>query len=282
MLPLTFLSSPGGEKIASQKLRLYQMVVMLQAQLKHPVTIDELSRPSVVICPKFTMMRETETIKRLYEEGKHYLVSDIVDSDLYKDEIFNYCHAHIAAGYAQGQQLKKITDKPVYVIPHGLDQELYIPEFKQYPVWRLGYIGSTLNTKWLQEFGILYYDPYKNDKWFYGIAQLNLHWCVRECVKPEKPFTKGIMAGFSHSPAVLLRGDSDARYWLPDDYPLYCDDNIESAAKALDYARSAWGTPEWQSLVEPFEKAHEKVMPENLSKFYLDMLEQISEMAIEH
>lgn len=142
-------------------------------------------------------------------------------------------------------------DKAIAIIPHHFDTRIkQFPQLKSKEL-NIGYFGSPYQDKYLQS------PPPELDVYFnLQIEELNIktqeynvHFSHRSPKLKDfylKPATKLAIASISNS-AFLTSKDYSVIEYLPDDYPLFVDEN--NFNEKFELIKSKFNTPEWGDYV---------------------------------
>lgn len=172
-------------------------------------------------------------------------------------------------------RVREITSAEVVALPHNIDTHFYtIPQDKN-TAFSIGYGGNIYNNEFFAKPPPLLEingQGHTDDV----VRFCKYHSCHFSHRKSDtvdyklKPASKVIVASVCESPIVCSRDWSNLDL-LPDDYPLYVSDDRSDVEEKIEYAKSIFGTPKWQELLDIAKEVVNKTTLEGLENTYTTM-----------
>ena len=199
-----------------------------------------------IVLTKGALLEITIDQIKYLRDNNLFLAADYVDGQ-YRQDIHRYIDVYLASSIKSYINYKgKFQDKHVFRLDHIVDPRLKSNTNKNL---KIGYFGELINAKFKDElkneidFVSIDTAKFQNDEWHESLTEYSVHYSVRQ-EKPwdgYNPFLKGFTA--AHCNAVLLtnRDESDAKYFLPPDYPYFVEKDPDSIKKAIENLQSNWG-----------------------------------------
>jgi len=122
------------------------------------------------------------------------------------------------------------------------------------PVHPFAYVGEPSNLRLPAaaqgRVNVVKVDTKQADSWWLtAVSDLRCHYAIRSGKSEDgfKPFLKGFTAARLKVPIVIQRGDHDADYFLPSDYPYFVEPNAsdDDIMEMLDYVDATYRTSVW-------------------------------------
>jgi hypothetical protein len=138
----------------------------------------------------------------------------------------------------------------------------------------LGYLGLSRSLSlWGQLPGVEYVD----NGYFEAGKRFNCHLSVREPGREflYKPNCKVSTAAACEANLITTRDESTVEL-LGEDYPFYCEPERGSILEAIERARAAFGTPEWQRGLERIRQVRETTSMDRVLDGYEALLHRLS------
>lgn len=182
----------------------------------------------------------------------------------------NFVRDYLSSYYSKGNQS--------IIAPHQYDDNFNktsIPKDRKFKIFYGGsmYSNPILDNppKWLQldKSG-------HTDSVFNTLLESPIHFNHRVSNTRDfifKPTTKLSSAAACESPIISSKDKSYIDY-LPDDYPLFVENSLESVEEKYELVKEWWGTKKWSELLDIMKEIKEKTSPLVISKLYLNYLNQ--------
>ena len=88
-----------------------------------------------------------------------------------------------------------------------------------------------------------------------------------------KPFTKGFTAAHCSSPILTDRGESDAEFYLPDDYPFFLPaGSWNEVSDAIKQIRGEFAGKSWRYAVDVMREVRDKSSSDHIANEFKTML----------
>jgi hypothetical protein len=88
-----------------------------------------------------------------------------------------------------------------------------------------------------------------------------------------KPFTKGFTAAHCLSPILTERSESDAQFYLPDDYPFFLPGGSWNEVRdAMMRIRGEFGGKSWRYAVDVMRDVRDKSSADHIANEFKTML----------
>ncbi len=228
---------------------------------------------SILILTKgFLKQACPDELAQLKERG-NIICADYVD-DPVRAELHEYLDAYIAASITQFIHYSgRYADKLIHLITHHADPRLAgIRGPEDY--CNIGYFGEIVNARYAHELqGLVDFSltntQVSDASWIPKLRHCNVHYAVREPDSTEgfKPFLKGFTAAQCHSNLIVLKDESDARYYLGSDYPYILKDGaLESVLEMIDRVKESFGGSEWRRGLEMMESVRQRCSAPQIEK----------------
>jgi hypothetical protein len=240
---------------------------------------------SILIISKWLALTLTkEQANKLKSQGNK-IIFDMVDTniDQHRTDIADLVIAS-SEGIANDYQ-KIINRDRVIVIDHHVDPR--VQALRHHPIsqFKLGYFGEKENAyftdKIAQKVDIFSIDTssQRNNEWINSLNKYNIHYSIRRTNDrySYKPFLKGFTAAYCDSNIVVHEGDSEAIYWLGDDYPFIIRGPINESniLNSLDKFRGMFNTKEWYDGLKKMKEIKEKINDRHVAIQFEAMLRKV-------
>ena len=161
-------------------------------------------------------------------------------------------------------------------LPHNLDEHFYSIEQPKNTEFTIGYGGSIYDNEFFVNKPVDYLDINGQGHTDDVVRFCKKHTCHFSHRKSDtidfmlKPASKVIVASVCESPIVCSRDWSNLDL-LPDDYPLYVNDDKEDVVDKIEYAKSIFGTPKWKELLDIGKNIVERTSLPGLESMYTEV-----------
>jgi hypothetical protein len=207
----------------------------------------------------------------------------------------------------------RFPDKPVHLVTHAVDQRLpvFVPPGDKFRLAYVGLRTNCRHADELEHFWDIVETPTdaSTDRWITRLDQFNCHYALRraqESVRlgsfikelfkrpPEpivskpfigaafgrpqaligfKPFTKGFTAAHCACPILTERRESDAQFYLPDDYPFFLTGgNWSEVSEVIMRVRQEFGSTSWRYAADVMRDVRDKSSPDHIANEFATML----------
>jgi hypothetical protein len=203
--------------------------------------------------------------------------------------------------------------KPVHLVTHNVDQRLpvFVPPGDELRLAYVGLRINCRHADELHPFGEVVETPTDGlaDRWTARLPQFNCHYALRRASEmaglksiiedlftrppdpivsrpfvdgwfgpPQgpvgfKPFTKGFTAAHCACPILTERGESDAQFYLPDDYPFFVSAGTWSeVSETIMRVREEFGGTSWRYAVDVMREVRDKSSSDHIANEFKTML----------
>ena len=247
---IVFIYSEKYKHVGSTRMRSQVFIDILEQSERFGYKYHHSSSPDQnekgIVLTKSGLFEITIDQIKYLKDNNLFVAADYVDGQC-RPELHPYIDVYLASSIKSYIDYKrKFQDKHVFRLDHIVDPRLKSNTNKNL---KIGYFGELYNAKFKDQlkneidFVPVYTFEKGYDDWFEFLTEYSVHYSVRE-EKPwdgYKPFLKGFTA--AHCNAVLLtnRDESDAKYFLPPDYPYFVEKDLDSIKKAIENLQSNWG-----------------------------------------
>ena len=208
---------------------------------------------------------------------------------------------------------KQFPDKPCHLVTHNVDQRLPVfePPGDRLRVAYVGLLQNCRYLSELGELAEILETPSGGsaDPWMARLPEFNCHYALRRpdnsfgfksfivslfsrahdavVFRPSakglfsrphdfvvfKPFTKGFTAAHCLSPILTERSESDAQFYLPDDYPSFLPAGSWNEVRdAMLRIRADFGGKPWRYAVDVMRDVREKSSSDHIASEFKTML----------
>lgn len=237
------------------------------ARLERRVTFEPVSRTvrnsELFLTKGAARTMDPDMIHSLRHRGNRVFL-DPVDEDV-SDDVAAAADVLIAASISAHRDLESrpLTTKVVR-IDHHVDPRLRrILASRGAPPEAAGpmlvrYFGETVNAvstpQIAAEVDFVHVDTARQDvAWMQRVPGVHMHYAVRQhrSLDRHKPFLKGFTAALAGANILLARDETEAAFWLPDDYPYWIEAHPSEDAilAGLDYARETFRGEQWDEAL---------------------------------
>jgi len=124
------------------------------------------------------------------------------------------------------------------------------------------------------------YDKVIGDRWIDKVGDYYFHYAVR----PQgvlkrgvfKPFTKGFIAALCGASVIMPTYESEALYYLPDDYPYFLNDvSYDSVMNMLRFCKDTFMSSEWEYAMEVMRFVKSRCSNDFIVSEFRDLLKHI-------
>ena len=276
--PIHFVIAPTKPDSGSTRMRSYQLsdIIRQSGVLRGAdiyVSQAGMFRDSVLVLNKNAM--ETVCAEQLNQLRKfgNVLIADPLDGS-FEPEFLSLFDAVLVASYTQLSRYTQWLHIPVAYVGHHVDTrigEVHTPQASLC----MGYFGELVHAKFIDELAghvrFVATDTRKSQdtSWMAQLAKANAHYCIRP-KGPEtifKPFTKGFIASRCGAPVLLDAADSEARYFLPQDYPYFTSAHSATEVKeAILRMADDFGSSVWRAAVDMMRQMSQQCSKANIAR----------------
>lgn len=250
--------------------------------------IEDLSGAVVVFLKRAYNVFSQEQLQRLGAKASK-LVVDHVDAPTYP--LPDYCFdMHLCASISGTHALRSQLFGPnaqavesstrVETLIHHSDPRIVWGDFKNDVDLRLGYFGSSKNTR-LPRGGVespRYDGASVSDAFLRSLAKANVHYAVRPTAPANprmiyKPFTKGFNAAAAGAHVLVNRDVCDAVEHLGQDYPFFIDGTGEDDILAgIETLKHEMGGRVWKESFGAISHMRERSLPKYSARSFENIL----------
>lgn len=257
-LPVAFLYSTKTPNSAVTVLRGKQLSEMVSEAHSDVYEISYVSdiealRNCVVIVTKEALLHNTaEALCRL--RSRNIAVIGAWEDGIPEREKVAHLDAHMTLSIPQMLELNQLYPKtPAFHVTHHVNRQV-LPSAPPMDRLRTGYFGASFNTVRPDSLSsvvdIVGLNAMRvDDDWLTKLPNYNCHWIVRNRQRWDgwKPFLKGFVAARCGAVVIVTRDDSNAPYYLGDDYPFYAE-SVEPKELEMAWIRvaAAFGGADWR------------------------------------
>jgi hypothetical protein len=304
---IVFLSAPQSNRFyfGSTLLRGRQLSELLamrcSGHYSFTFTTDCKQTDSVVVLTKGFLAAASPQSLAALKAGRNLLLADPVDLGMPAAGLAALAAAidgFVASSKRQLAALKsQFPDKPCHLVTHNVDRRL--PAFvAPGDKLRVAYVGLRQNCRYagkLHQFAELVETPADastRDGWMARLPEFNCHYALRRpnasagftsfmkglSGRPPdaagfKPFTKGFTAAHCACPILAERGESDAQFYLPDDYPFFLAAGTwNGVSDAVTRIREEFGGKSWRYAVDVMREIRDRSSPDHIANEFKTML----------
>jgi hypothetical protein len=208
---------------------------------------------------------------------------------------------------------QQFPDKPCHLVTHNVDQRLPVfePPGDQLRVAYVGLLQNCRYQSELGQLAEILETPSGGsaDGWMARLPEFNCHYALRRpddsfgfksfivglfsrahdavVFRPStkglfsrphdfvafKPFTKGFTAAHCLSPILTERDESDAQFYLPDDYPFFLPaGSWNEVSDAITRIRGEFGGKSWRYAVDVMREVRDKSSADHIANEFKTML----------
>jgi len=208
---------------------------------------------------------------------------------------------------------KQFPDKPCHLVTHNVDQRLPVfePRSDRLRVAYVGLLQNCRYPSELGQLAEILETPSGGsaDGWMARLPEFNCHYSLRRpddsfglksfivglfgrahdtvAFRPSakglfsrphdfvvfKPFTKGFTAAHCLSPILTERSESDAQFYLPDDYPFFVPGGSwNEVSDAIKRIRGEFGGKSWRYAVDVMRDVRDKSSADHIANEFKTML----------
>jgi len=209
---------------------------------------------------------------------------------------------------------ERFPDKPCHLVTHNVDQRLpaFEPPSDKLRVAYVGLRENCRYLSKLGQLAEIVETPSggSTDGWMARLPEFNCHYSLRRpdgslgfksfivglfgrshdsvALRPStkslfsrphdfvvfKPFTKGFTAAHCLSPILTERGESDAQFYLPDDYPFFLPAGTwNEVSDAIKQIRGEFGGKSWRYAVDVMREVRDKSSSAHIANEFKTMLD---------
>lgn len=199
-------------------------------------------------------------------------------------EVFRTADLHIAASQASQifmtKKCERISRRDGFEMPrielvdHHADERVVPAPQPSGDQLKMAYIGDPRNTfipdeirPYMLEFSAQAQSDF--EQVLNEIGQAHLHYCVRANTKlrQPKPFTKGFTAALADRNLLCTPAVPDAVRFLGEDYPFMArGEDARHIVEAVENARDALGSTQWNEGLSRIRAMREQVRPERVAQ----------------
>jgi hypothetical protein len=208
---------------------------------------------------------------------------------------------------------RQFPDKPCHLVTHNVDQRLPVfePPGDKLRIAYIGLLQNCRHLSELGQLAEIVETPSGGspDVWMARLPEFNCHYSLRRpddsfgfkpfiaglfsrargsiVFKPSrkglfsrphdfvvfKPFTKGFTAAHCLSPILTERSESDAQFYLPDDYPFFLPaGSWNEVSDAMMRIRGEFGGKSWRYAVDVMREVRDKSSADHIANEFKTML----------
>jgi hypothetical protein len=208
---------------------------------------------------------------------------------------------------------KQFPDKPCHLVTHNVDQRLptFEPPGDKLRIAYIGLLQNCRHLSELGQLAEIVETPRGGspDVWMARLPEFNCHYSLRPSddsfgfksfivglfsrahdsvvFRPStkglfsrphdfvvfKPFTKGFTAAHCLSPILTERSESDAKFYLPDDYPFFLPAGTwNEVSDAITRIGGEFGGKSWRYAVEVMREVRDKSSSDHIANEFKTML----------
>jgi hypothetical protein len=208
---------------------------------------------------------------------------------------------------------KQFPDKPCHLVTHNVDQRLPVfePPRDKLRLAYVGLSQNCRYLSELGPLAEILETPSggSTDRWMTRLPEFNCHYALRRpddsfgfksfivslfsrahdsvVFRPSakglfgrphdfvvfKPFTKGFTAAHCLSPVLTERSESDAEFYLPDDYPFFLSGgDWHEVSDAIKRIGGEFGGKSWRYAVDIMREVRDKSSPDHIANEFKTML----------
>jgi hypothetical protein len=208
---------------------------------------------------------------------------------------------------------KQLPDKPCHLVTHNVDQRLpaFEPPSDKLRIAYIGLLQNCRHLSELGQVAEILETPSggSTDGWMARLPEFNCHYSLRRAedsfdfrsfikgligrpheavaFRPStkglfsrprdfvafKPFTKGFTAAHCLSPILTERSESDAQFYLPDDYPFFLSAGTwHEVSDAIRQIREEFGGKSWRYAVDVMRDVRDKSSSDHIANEFKAML----------
>jgi len=304
---VVFLSAPQSAHLyyGSTFLRGRQLSELLSKRLSDrysfTFTTDCRQTDCFVVLTKGFLAEASPQSLAYLKAGRNVLLADLVDLAMPAADLIALAASidgFVASSHRQMAALKsQFPDKPCHLVTHNVDRRLpaFVPPGDRL---RIAYVGLRQNCRYaskLDQFAEIVEtpaDPLTDDGWISRLPEFNCHYALR---RPDdsaglqsfmkglfrrphvpagfKPFTKGFTAAHCACPILTERGEGDAQFYLPEDYPLFLPASTwKDVSDAIKRIRGEFGGKSWRYAVDVMREIRDRSSPDHIANEFKTML----------
>jgi hypothetical protein len=303
---VVFLSAPDAIHLyyGSTLLRGRQLSELLATRLSDRYCVRfttdcNLTGSFVVLTKGFLAAASPQALADL-KAGRNTLLADLVDLGMSTADLIALAaiiDGFVASSKRQQAALqKRFPHKPCHLVTHNVDQRLpvFAPPGDKL---RIAYVGLRQNCRHpneLDQLGEIVETPIggPTGEWMARLPEFNCHYSLRRLPdssglksfivglfgRPHdftvfKPFTKGFTAAHCSSPILTERGESDAEFYLPDDYPFFLPAGTwNEVSDAIERIRGDFAGKPWRYALDVMREVRDKSSPDHIANEFKAML----------
>ena len=205
------------------------------------------------------------------------LVLDVQDTVVFKRRIKNQWlfDALILKNQRQLADFGR-RNRPDRVIYHQWDPR-YAPNRAPHDRMTLGYLGLARSLDLWGQLPVECVD----DGYFDAALRFNCHLSIRQPGREilYKPNCKVSTAAACDANLITTRDESTVEL-LGEDYPFYCEPELESVRAAIERARASFGSAEWHAALERLRAVREITHIDRILDQYESLLRDLAEPAV--
>lgn len=308
---VVFLSSPDAPRsyYGSTVLRGRQLVDLLSPRLSDryclTFSVDREQAASVVILTKGFLAEASPQALADLKAARNTLLADPVDLGMSLADLRLLAapvDGFVASSRRQMAALQMhFPDKPCHLVTHNVDRRLpaFVPPGDRL---RIAYVGLRINCRYsegLSRLGEIVETPTSesDDAWLGRLPEFNCHYALRRAeamleLHPFlasssgrellndaggffkfKPFTKGFTAAHCSVPILTERTESDAQFYLPEDYPFFLPSGAwNEVSDAIMRVREAFGGKAWQYALDVMRELRDRSSSAHIADEFEKML----------